>query len=97
MKLHNTILTCVFLCWAATRATAAQPESGSTNSSAPATADTTNQPPPGPEPSAQTTATNATAPAITSEYGSEGLRMNFHGAPLNLARLFKRRSRIYHQ
>jgi len=85
MKLHNTILICVFLCWAATRATAAQPESGSTNSSAPATADTTNQPAaPAPELSAQTTATNATAPAITSEYGSEGLRMNFHGAPLNL-------------
>ncbi|HLH52874.1 MAG TPA: secretin N-terminal domain-containing protein [Verrucomicrobiae bacterium] len=29
-------------------------------------------------------ATNAATPAISSEYSSEGLRMNFHGAPLNL-------------
>lgn len=85
MKLHNTILTCVFLCWTVTTASAAQPESGSTSPSAPATADSTNQPAaPAPEPAAQTTTTNATAPTITSEYGNEGLRMNFHGAPLNL-------------
>ena len=28
--------------------------------------------------------TNTAAPAITGEYGADGLRMNFHGAPLNL-------------
>jgi type II secretory pathway component GspD/PulD (secretin) len=28
--------------------------------------------------------TNSTAPPISSEYGADGLRMNFHGAPLNL-------------
>jgi len=34
-------------------------------------------------PPAQAPATNA-APAISSEYGADGLRVNFHGAPLNL-------------
>ncbi len=34
-------------------------------------------------PSAPASATNA-APAISSEYGADGLRVNFHGAPLNL-------------
>lgn len=29
-------------------------------------------------------ATNSVAAAITGEYGTDGLRMNFHGAPLNL-------------
>jgi len=37
---------------------------------------------PAPAPSAPPS-TNAT-PAISSEYGAEGLRVNFHGAPLNL-------------
>jgi type II secretory pathway component GspD/PulD (secretin) len=36
-----------------------------------------------PAPSAVSGATNS-APPISSEYGAEGLRVNFHGAPLNL-------------
>lgn len=36
-----------------------------------------------PEAAAPVATTNA-APAISSEYGADGLRMNFHGAPLNL-------------
>jgi general secretion pathway protein D len=37
-----------------------------------------------PAPAVQAPATNAPTPPISSEYSSDGLRMNFHGAPLNL-------------
>ena len=37
-----------------------------------------------PAPVTAPAATNAATPAISSEYSSDGLRMNFHGAPLNL-------------
>jgi general secretion pathway protein D len=33
---------------------------------------------------AQTAVTNVAGPPISSEYGADGLRVNFHGAPLNL-------------
>src|SRR6478736_168721 len=54
-------------------ATANEKTSAATNS---ATAE------PAPAPTAATS-TNSTTP-ISSEYGAEGLRVNFHGAPLNL-------------
>ncbi|HTL17719.1 MAG TPA: secretin N-terminal domain-containing protein, partial [Patescibacteria group bacterium] len=58
--------------------TAPTPEPADQNASSAAT----NQPAPAePVPSP---ATNAATPAISSEYGAEGLRVNFHGAPLNL-------------
>jgi general secretion pathway protein D len=37
-----------------------------------------------PAPAAATAPTTNSAPPISSEYGAEGLRVNFHGAPLNL-------------
>ena len=70
---------------------AAQTSTPATNAAAPpaaeggqtAAAPTEATPPPAPAVTSGT-ATNATQPPITSEYADNGLRINFHGAPLNL-------------
>jgi len=91
MKPYNKTLSCIMLLGLVAKAISAQPDSGATNT--PAAAPDTGNPPaqavvqspaqPPAQPSAPES-TNSAPPTITSEYGNEGLRMNFHGAPLNL-------------
>src|SRR6185369_4094282 len=84
MKPSKTILLCASLLTGLAGPAIAQTTGDSTNSSPPA-ADTTNSPSAEPPASAaQPANTNIAGPAISSEYSSDGLRMNFHGAPLNL-------------
>jgi len=83
MKLHNTPLLCAsLLAWLVNSAPAQPAAAPETPPAAAAT-----NPPAAPPaalaaPAAQPAATNS-AP-ISSEYGNDGLRVNFHGAPLNL-------------
>lgn len=61
----------------------AAPPAGPTNQAATAQPDITATAAPATVPASEA-ATNAAAPPITSENGTNGLRINFHGAPLNL-------------
>ena len=84
MKAFNITLLSAMLAFGMATLTKAQttPPAAQPDSSPPATS--TNHPPAAePAPAAATT-TNAAAPPISSEYGADGLRVNFHGAPLNL-------------
>jgi type II secretory pathway component GspD/PulD (secretin) len=84
MKPYKTILLCANLVAGLASFASAQTAPAPVTSPEPAAA-TTNQA--SAEPPAATPplpATNAPAPPISSEYSSDGLRMNFHGAPLNL-------------
>lgn len=83
MKPYKTLLLATLLSIGFARSGLAQAD----DKSKPATTSppTTNQPTVEPQaPAVQSPATNAPAPAISSEYGADGLRVNFHGAPLNL-------------
>jgi general secretion pathway protein D len=79
MKTYTSILLVTLLSSQLVRLSLAQPASPPSDATTPAT----NQPVPEATAPAPVAATNA-APQISSEYGSDGLRMNFHGAPLNL-------------
>src|SRR5215831_8247767 len=83
MKPYETILTCILVLAAVARLAAAEPDSTPTNAQTPAP-DKPQSNSAAAETSGQSPTTNAPTPSITSEYGNEGLRMNFHGAPLNL-------------
>jgi general secretion pathway protein D len=72
------------LCAGFVNLAAAQTADNATNPAAPAPV-TNAAATEAPKPAAESPTTNAPAtPTISSEYSSEGLRMNFHGAPLNL-------------
>src|SRR5437588_1460687 len=79
MKTYTSILLLTLLSSHLVRLSLAQPASPPSDATTPAT----NQPAPEATAPAPAAPTNA-APQISSEYGNDGLRMNFHGAPLNL-------------
>jgi general secretion pathway protein D len=82
MKKYKTILLAVLAVGLSGFALAQSDEKPAASTQATAN---TNQPAAEPQPpAAQFSATNAAAPSISSEYGADGLRVNFHGAPLNL-------------
>ena len=82
MKRYTMNLICAgLLAGLASAALAQSADNPPAAASVPAPA--TNQPAAEAAAPAQPPATNA-APAISSEYGADGLRVNFHGAPLNL-------------
>jgi type II secretory pathway component GspD/PulD (secretin) len=82
MKPYKTILLATLLSFGLVRLALAQSDDKPAPAATAAAA--TNQP--AAEPQATPTASPGTnaAPAISSEYGADGLRVNFHGAPLNL-------------
>ena len=83
MKSYKTPLLCASLLAWLVNSSSAQPAATPSTpaaANAPAINQSTAEPAPA---AAQSPATN-TAPAISSEYGADGLRVNFHGAPLNL-------------
>jgi len=83
MKSYKTPLLCASLLVWLVNSSSAQP-AATPSTPAAANAPAINQSNAEPAPAAaQSPATN-TAPAISSEYGADGLRVNFHGAPLNL-------------
>ena len=87
MKTYTSILLLTLLSSQLVALSLAQPASPPSDTTPPATnqatTPVTSQPAPEAAASTPAAATNA-APQISSEYGSDGLRMNFHGAPLNL-------------
>jgi general secretion pathway protein D len=86
MKSPKTILLPAMLALGLTRLVIAQtaPNPPATEPTTPAATNNTSPPSTEPAPAAAAEATTNAAPKISSEYGAEGLRVNFHGAPLNL-------------
>ena len=85
MKSLKTVLLPTLLIIGLTRLVLAQtaPSPTPTEPTRPAATDP-GAPPAEPAPAATPTAGTNAAPPISSEYGADGLRVNFHGAPLNL-------------
>jgi type II secretory pathway component GspD/PulD (secretin) len=81
MKTLKMILLSAAVSCGVTYRSCAQSTDAATNAASASTAATAAVETPAP---ASVHATNAPAPPISSEYTADGLRMNFHGAPLNL-------------